>query len=567
VRPTVRDELRKSGVGSPRAERVAWLLLGAGVLISASWLIFAGYGLSFANDDLFYYAHFVTRDGANVPTHGLEWFFAPANGHLTVFGKLVYEALFEVAGGGSYWAFQAFNVVGVMACVVLFFAFAKRRVGPLPALVPCLSLLFLGYGWEALIWAFDMHTIYALAFGLGALLLLERNDRRGDAGACVLLVLSVGMIELGLAFVFGAAVTILLAPRRWSRVWVLLVPLVLYAIWWLWARQFDQSSIAFSNIRLFPKTVTDALAAIAGSVFGLNPTGAGVPQPITEITGWGAAIAAIAVVALVYRVSRGKVPPELWAFAAVALGYWGLIALGARAADSSRYIFAGTTLVFFVMAAALRGSSISWKVVAAAACLVVVAIPANVQKLYDGRLPQLGDGKNGRVEYAMLDLARRHVRPGYAPGRNHLVGEAGGATFTALEAGDYLRAAAEYGPIGFSPQEVTEQSPTLRRIADLSLIGALEVKAVPTSPPADLSRCRSLGSPGREASLPLRGALVGVPGEGFATIYLRRFADPGEGYELVRVGKGGWVSLRIPPDASSVPWRLIADGAAEVCAP
>jgi hypothetical protein len=552
---------------SPRTERIAWLVLGAAIAVSATWLILAGYGLSFASDDLVYYAHLVTRDGVEVPTHGLEYFFAPSNGHLQVFGKLIYEVLFDLVGGGNYWVFQAVDVAGVMACVVLFFVFAKRRIGPVAALVPCISLLFLGYGWEALIWAFDMHTIYALAFGLGALLLLERGDGRGDAGACVLLVLSVGMIELGLAFVLGAAVAVLLAPGRWRRVWIVLVPLVLYAIWWVWSRQFHQTSIFLSNIRLFPKTVTDALAAIAGSVFGLNPTGPGVPQPITEITAWGAVVAGIAVVALVYRISRGKVPRELWAFAAVALGYWGLIALGARGADSSRYIFAGTTLVFFVMASALRGIAIPWKAVVAAACLVAVAIPANVQKLYDGRLPQLNDGKTGRTEYAMLDLAGDHLQPGYSPGKDPLVTEANGTVFTALDGDNYLRAAAEIGPIGFSPEEVAEQSPTLRRVADLSLIGALGVKAVPTDPPADQSGCRPLGPDTGEAVLPRAGALIGVPGEGFATIDLRRFADPGESYPLVRVGKGGWVSLRIPADSASIPWRIAANAPALLCPP
>ena len=59
-----------------------------------------------------------------------------------------------------------------MACVALFFELARRRVGPMVALVPCLSLLFLGYAWESFLWAFDLHTIYALAFGLCALLAL-----------------------------------------------------------------------------------------------------------------------------------------------------------------------------------------------------------------------------------------------------------------------------------------------------------------------------------------------------------------------------------------------------------
>jgi hypothetical protein len=550
---------------SPPRERIAWLVLGAGIAVSATWLILAGYGLSFASDDLVYYAHLVTRDGVEVPTHGLEYFFAPSNGHLQVFGKLIYEGLFEIAGGGNYWVFQAFDVAGVMACVVLFFVFAKRRIGPIPALVPCLSLLFLGYGWEALIWAFDMHTIYALVFGLGALLLLERGERRSDVGACVLLVLSVGMIELGLAFVLGVAVAVLLRPDRRRRVWIFLVPLVLYAIWWIWSRQFHQSSIFLSNVRLMPKTVTDALAAIAGSVFGLNPTGPGVPQPITEITAWGAIVAGIAVVALVYRISRGKVPTELWAFAAVAFGYWGLIALGARGADSSRYIFAGTTLVFFVMAAALRGISIPWKVVVVAACLVAVAIPANVQKLYDGRLPQLNDGKIGRTEYAMLDLAGDRMQPGYSPGKDPVVTENGGAVFTALDGDNYLRAAAEIGRIGFSPEEVAEQSPTLRRVADLSLIGALGVKAIPADPPPEESGCSPLGLDDPEVTLPDTGALIGVPGDGFSTIELRRFADPAESYPLVRVGKGGWVSLRIPADSASNPWRIGADARALLC--
>ncbi len=557
---------------SPAGEnRIAWLVLGVAIAISATWLMLAGHGLSFASDDLVYYAHYVTQGGEHVPTHGLEYFFAPSNGHLQVVGKGVYEVLFKVFGGDSYWAFQAFNLLGVIASVILFFLFARKRIGPIPALVPCVSLLFLAYGWEAFLWAFDMHTIYALAFGLGALLLFERGDRGGDIGACILLVLAVGMIEVGLAFVFGMAVAVLLRPDRWRRIWIVVVPLVLYAIWWKWSRQFDQSSIMLSNIRLLPKTETDALAAIAGSVFGLNPTGPGVVQSVTEITAWGSAIAAIAVVALAFRISRGKVPPELWAFAAVAFAYWALIALAARPPDSSRYIFAGATLVFFVMAAALRGTSIPWKVVGVAACLVAVAIPANVQKLYDGRLGQLNDGKISRTEYAMLDLAKDRVRPDYAPGEDPQVTENGGAVFTALVAGDYLQGAEDFGPIGFTPEEVTEQSPELRKVADISLVRALRLKAEPVSPPASEAGCSTVrpeasGAVG-EASLPPGGAVVGVPGDGFATVGLRRFADPGaSGYELVRVGKGGWVEISIPADAArEIPWELVVDGPVQLC--
>jgi hypothetical protein len=122
------------------------------------------------------------------------------------------------------------------------------------------------------------------------------------------------------------------------------------------------------------------------------------------------------------------------------------------------------------------------------------------------------------------------------------VTENGGAVFTALVAGDYLRGAEHFGRIGFTPEEVADQSPALRRVADISLIRALRLKAVSASPPADKGDCRLLRPPQSadapaEAPLTRGSALVGAPGAGFATVGLRRFADPGaSSYELVRVG-------------------------------
>jgi len=320
--------------GSPRITRLCWLVLAAAMCVSAAWLMIAGRDLSFASDDLFYYAHYVAHGGELTIAHGLEYLFAPSNGHLVVFGKLVYELLFHLFGG-NYTAFRAVNVAGVMISVGLFFELARRRVGPLPALLGCISLLFLGFAWEPLLWAFDMHTTYALAFGLGALLMLERGDLRGELAACALLALSIGMIELGLAFAVGIAISVLLREDRWERFWIFLIPLALYGCWWLWARHFDQSNILLSNVRLIPIDLTNALAAVSGSIFGVNPTGPGVPQPITEVTAGAMAIAGLAVVALGIRLARGGLPPSLWAFLGVLLSYWALIALGGRGPDSS----------------------------------------------------------------------------------------------------------------------------------------------------------------------------------------------------------------------------------------
>lgn len=550
-------------------DRLAWLLLIAAICVSATWMMVAGDGLTFVNDDIFYYAQYLVHGTGDIqPSHGLEYFIAPSNGHLQVLGKLIYRAIFEVFAA-NYAVFRAFDVAGVMLCVVLFFLFARRRVGPLVALVPCLSLLFLGFAWESFLWAFDLHTIYALALGLGAILALERQTRRGDIAACVLLVLSIAMIELGLAFAVGIAISVLLRPDRLRRAWIFLVPIALYGCWWLWARHFDQPSIVLANVKLIPITVTNAIAAVAGSVTGINPTGPGVFQPTTGITGWASALAAIAVVALIWRISRGRVPRTLWVFLAVALGYWVLIALGNRAPDSSRYIFVGTLLVFLVAADALAGGRLPRTAVFAALGVVAFAIPPNVAKLYDGRGPQLNDATTSRVEYAMLDLVRGPIPVEYAPGKDERVTDLGGSVFTPMPAGDYLEAADRFGPLGMPLDELRDQSLERREIADASLIGALGLKLRSALPPAEATACPSSldGRPGAGVFFypPRAGALLGSRAERPIDVLLGRFGKGGPGVRVGRIPPGSWATLALPADSAPDRWWVVLDGPAYVC--
>lgn len=551
--------------------RLAWILLALGMCVSATWMMVAGDGLTFVNDDVFYYTQYVAHGFSDLrPTHGVEYFLAPSNGHLQVLGKLIYRGLFELAGT-NYAVFRAADVAGVMVCVGLFFEISRRRVGPLVALVPCLSLLFLGYAWESFLWAFDLHTIYALALGLGAILALQRNTRRGDVAACVLLILSIAMIELGLAFVVGIALAVLLRPGRWRRVWVFLVPVALYGCWWVWSRHFDQPSIELANVKLIPLTVTNAVAAIAGSVFGLNPTGAGVFQPTTGITGWGSALAALGVAALVWRVSRGGVPRTLWVFLAVGVAYWILIALGGRAADSSRYIFVGTLLVFLVAADALAGTRLPTVPVLAALAVVAFAIPPNVAKLYDGRGPQLNDATNTRVEYAMMDLIEgdKRVNPEYTPGNDHRVAELGGHVFTSLNAGDYYEAAANFGHMGMPLDEVRGESLPRREIADATLITALGIELNQAEPPANPASCESSldGRPEHGVFFypPRAGALLGSRASHPVQVAVGRFGKEGPGFKVGTLRPGEWGSVSIPADATPDRWFFVVDGPVYVC--
>lgn len=552
-------------------ERVlAWTLLVVAMCISATWLMIAGKNLTFSGDEIFYYARLVDRNGVVSNSGGLEYFLAPHNGHLVLLGKLMYRGLFLTAGS-DYTAFRAVEVAAALTCVGLFFILARRWVRPLAALIPSVLLLFFGYAGESLSWPFNLHTLLALAFGLAALLMLERSDRRGDVATCALLVLSVATVEVGLAFCVGVAVSVLRREDRWRRAWIFAIPLVLFAIWWLWARKFGQATFDFANVRLLPIGITDALAAVVGSIFGLNPTGEGVPTSVTTVTAWGTVLAALGVVALVFRIRRASVPEGLWVALVVILTYWVMISMAGRPPDSVRYLFVGAVAVFLIAASALRGAKIAAPALIGAACVVALAIPPNISKFYDERASSVTEAGNTRTEYAMYELARDRVDPEYLSVADPNVSALGGSIFVPLTAGTYFEAADAFGSLAFSLDEVRGESLGLRQIADATLIGALEMKLRQSRPPVDATACpRSLdGRPGSSVFFyPRRGGvLLGSLARRPVHVTAGRFGTGGVGVPLGALDPGEWADLTIPADAAPDRWWVTVDGPVSVCPP
>jgi hypothetical protein len=549
--------------------RIAWALLGGAMCLSAAWLLLTARSTTFSGDDVYYYARFIGRGlyGTEVGS-GIEYFLAPHNGHLQLGGKLIYRLLFETVGA-EYTAFRAVNVAGILLVVGLFYVLARRRVGPVAALAPAILLLFFGYSWEVLIWAFDMHTVYALAFGLGALLALEgKESRRNDVLVCILLICSVAFIELGLAFVAGVAVSVLVRGDRWRRCWIVLVPALLYAIWMPWASQFHQQSVELTNVHLIPITVVDALSAIAGSVTGVNPTGFGTSVPTVGVTAAGTAFAFLFAVAVAYRIRLGRVPPSLWTFATVAVAYWITIALGGRGADTSRYLFAGTVMVFLVGADALKGLALRPLAIAAAFVVLALALPANIAKYYDGRRMLLNDAAATKTEYAMLELARDQVKPRYLPARDKAVIERGGRIFSPLRPVEYFRAAAEFGGLAGSLDELRHQPLNFREVADVTLARADRLHLQPASKPGRLGDClESKANPGKPTSfdLPAAGVLLGSSSSQPVDVEVSRFAKDGRGFKVGAIEPESWVTLRAPKDAAPEKWRVAVFGPTEVC--
>jgi len=548
--------------------RFAWGVLAVAMCVSAAWIIHSSRFFIFSTDEVYYYARFVAHDLSPVPTGGIEYFLAPHNSHFVLVGKLIYRALLELFGA-DYLPFRVLEAGTILLCVGLFFILARRRVGPLAALVPSVLLLFFGYAYETLLWPFNMHTTLALAFGLMAILALERDDRTGDRLCCALLILATATVELGLAFAVGVAVAVLQRPDRWRRSWIFLAPIALYAVWWLWARQFEQSETELANVHLIPIDFVNSLAAIMGSLFGVNPTGLGVVPQLTEVTAAGTVLAAVWLGLMAWRVSRGRVPTTFWVFTAVVLTYWLTIAMGGRPPDSSRYMFVGAVLVLLITADALRGARIPAPALIAAACVAALAIGPNVDKFYDGRQLFVNDATASGVEYAMLELERDQVEPGYAPGADPVVVEQGGGVGAPLPAGEYFRASAEFGSLAYSLDEVRAATLQMRQVADMTLIQALGIGLAPSPPPADPSACPSAmdGAPGAPVyfDLPPGGILIGSRAKQPVSVSLSRFSLGGSGLELGTLAPGQWATLALPADAAPDRWRAIVNGPVYRC--
>jgi hypothetical protein len=542
--------------------------LGVAMLI-ATWLIFyATKGQGFAIDELPYYAHIATKDGLVIhydSSFSPEYLLAPFNSHLQFGGRFIYEAVFATIGA-HYTAFVIVNALAICASAGIFFVFARRRIGDLAALAPAILLLFFGIAREQFLWPFELHTSLAMAAGLGGILSLDREGRRSDVLACLLLVFAVSMIEIGLAFVLGAAVLVAFGADRLRRAWIVVVPVLLYGAWWVWAKQFGQSETELSNIVQVPKTAFESIAVALSSLTGTNEVSASTFA--IEVTTLGKVLAVAALIGLVVRLSRGDLPRTVWVWLVTAVAYWALLAVGDRSPTSTRYLLVSAVLVLLIAVDCFR-APLSNRVGALLVVLALLPLPANIDAMLTGKDENIlrTDIPKSRAEFAMLELAADGVDPSLIVSSDPVVAEAGGGLYQGIPAGAYLSSAEKNGSIAYTLDELREQPEEVRAIADAALAAALELEIVPAS--GGGTRCRTAAPRGGgPAVVPLANGttLMRVSGGGAPLIGLRRFASSGAGVPVARLKVGGWASVEVPADAASDPWQLVTKAPITTCA-
>jgi hypothetical protein len=220
------------GAGRPVRDRLdrfdegyaPWLILAVAVAASTAFCLYLTRGLMLGADEYWY---FVVNRGFD-----LEGLLSPHNGNLIAVVRLIYATVFKLFGS-AYLPLRILEVIGIGLNSVLMFVLARRRVGAGAALIPAILLLFQGASPDVSLSPLGITHIYSVAAGLGALIALDRKTFKGDAVACGLLSVAVATFSIGLAFVAGVAVAVLLRVDRRRRSWIFLIPVALYALWYL----------------------------------------------------------------------------------------------------------------------------------------------------------------------------------------------------------------------------------------------------------------------------------------------------------------------------------------------
>jgi hypothetical protein len=526
-----------------------WLLLAA-MLVAAVVTIYLARHLTFFADS---WEFLMNRRHLTV-----DAVFEPHNEHIVVIPVLITQLFLRVFGMTSAMPEYVLLTIFCVATAGLIFEYVRRRIGPWPALFAAALILFLGPAFEVLLWTFEISYVGSMFFGLLMLLALEERTRRADIVACVSLLLCFGFSSLGIAFAVAGIVSILIGPRpTWRpRAFAVVIPIVIYAAWWIGWGHNAETHLTLQNIASSPTYVVEAAAVGVGALTGLgtNPSSF-VVEPI-----WGRIFLVALVVGFGILIrNRRRVDPIVWPIAVAAVFNWFLTAFNfipGRDADVSRYQYLSAILIVLLIASLLRGTRISktWLIVGAVG--TALAIVPNLAVLHKGRNYLENETILTRSDTAALEIARPKVIPnfGFPP---EVTGTGALINITAEK---YFEAVDEFGSPAYSEAELQTAQPQGKRQADIVLSHALPITAgteVGVAPEA--AGCTAAGGANGQPEVQLSGEEVRivVPPQTEAVPTMRRFSEVGEfPVTLASIPAESVMTIHIPSDESKLPWIL-----------
>lgn len=494
----------------------------------------------------------------------------PLNQHLSVLVLLLTKLGLSIWGtSGAFLPFKLGGVAGVLACGALVYVFAKPRVGPLVALAPAMVPMYLGTATVILLQPLiGLQVLYSIAFGIGALVALDRKSLYGDIVACLLMVLSLASFSIGIAFLAGVAVAVLLPPDRRKRAFAFVVPALLYGAWRIWANKYGTGGgPELGNVPAVPFYIVDSIATNTTALFGLSPLIGPGPGSSLFLDGFhfeqasiAFVFAAIEVVVMVFvarRVNRSRpTSPMLWATLTVLLVLWtiqGLVLVPGRTPGESRYIYPGAVAMALLFAEVARSFRFTPLAVATILGLTVVGIVGNLPHFNYGRNLIENLAPRTLAYTGLMDLAGwRNADPEYIVSYDTPNAEGAGALSIPVSA--YLEISERTGPLGDSPEQVLELGDDIREGADEVMVRMLRLEISPAlgRPPRDCAAV-SPAAAHDGVRLPPGGAVLSATGD--TPVLLRRFAErPHVEVGQLEAGKPGLLRIPVDRETARIPW-------------
>ena len=539
--------------------RRANVILGCLVLSAAVLILYASRGTNFWYDEW----DFVQHEYGG----GLRSLLLPHNEHLSLVPIVVYKLLFAVVGLNHYTWYRVAGVAFDMACCVLLYLFASRRVGRLPAILATALIAFLGPAWEDLLWPFQIGFMGSIAGGLAAWLLLDREDWTGDVAAASAVGFSVASSGVGLAVLAGVAVE-LTCQKQWRRLWIIVIPLALYVLWYF---SYGNDHVTVQSVVDAPGFSADMAATGVGGLFG-------------RALEWGRPLAAVAVALGLRRlVTAGLsvVTPRLIGLIAAAAAFWLLTGISRstiETPDQNRYVFVSAILIVAIAVELAPRRRATTALLAVMGVVVSLCVLNEITALYAPSNFLRGTDAKVSAELGAMQLARAHVPSDYTPDPQQAPQVIAGPYFAATSAigsspGDTparLATADAASRVAADAVLIALEAPGPRAVAaPPSQVGATGPKplAVSGGGLAESGSCVLLTPAGGQAtadlSLPPGGTYVSDAGASVATLALRRFGD---GYQALTtsVAANSSASLPISTDAANAPWLLQVTTASRV---
>jgi hypothetical protein len=518
-------------------------------------VVILGTRLTFFNDD---WSFLLQRPGLTADS-----VLAPHNGHLSALPVLVYKGLVALFGLDSQVPFRLVLAATVASVGVLVYALVSERVGAFAGLVAAALVVFLGPAWEDLLWSFQIGLLGSLATGLGALLALERDSPRRNTLACLALVGSISLSDLGLPFVVAAAFAVALR-RRPAQLWIAGVPGALFGAWWLAYGSDAPSHLSGANVRHLPRYMLDAAANGLASIAGVNN------GTVTATSTRGLALLIVVALALAaWRLRGGRPSAWLLVFAAALLTFWGLAGASytpGREAAASRYQLVDAAVLIVIGAELLRGTRLRGWQVAGVAAVAAAVLVANLVKLGGGFDFMREHSDMAKVDLGALEITRGLAAPSFqlSPAIAH------DPYLTGVTAGRYFDEVEAHGsPGAASPARVAAASAAQRQAADNVLAAAYRMLPGRAPRGAGMGHCRRLAAGrGADAEIPPGGAVMSALDGAPLALGVRRFAPASLPVSVGALDPGSSARITVPRDGLPLRWHLTARGASalRICA-